>query len=539
MKKNKSLQKISISLVLFITVGISLGLYYGLDNPNVLLYAIPLDVSSEGIKKILDETEEQCYQDVLIKDSLQWTFKVTLSCYHIDELKKLDVEITKLGKVTDQVPLPNKQFIELPSYQPQCPKAYSSGGISISHCNYISEMENPMLLMPSFISHIPTSSAQKTLDELNKYGQKFYECRGSNWVIASYSATCHGYGALNHQALATVKAYHKPYLLSQYDVLQKLVSIEKKIDDLNKLLDDGSITCNIKSTTVVDYSDGTVERFESKTIQSAIYSLNVKPQSDNDSLKISSKDVKRLTVMPSILCESLPAPVSISKSNLTFTVEAQNSSGDNLLVFRDIGESKLIKINSSDEYEIMRLEIPINSILEKLDFGEYNSSVTLGISGTIQMNFEGLQESNIVIQNKALETKIDSKITKQGLVETKLFENPEIIESSAFYLENSFIEDDWEFAVDKSAFYLENSFIEDEEFAVDKSPTVSLSGSGSVQNTTSPTEAITQFFNYLLSGDFEKLNDEKFLTIYLMILIFIVIGILLKRNGRQYILLTK
>ena len=57
MRKKYSKQKIGI--MLFLTVGISLGLYYGLDNPNVLSYAIPLDVSSDGIKKILDETHRQ------------------------------------------------------------------------------------------------------------------------------------------------------------------------------------------------------------------------------------------------------------------------------------------------------------------------------------------------------------------------------------------------------------------------------------------------------------------------------------------------
>ncbi len=48
MRKKYSLQK--ISLVLFLTVGISLGLYYGLDNPNVLSYAVPLDFSSVGLE---------------------------------------------------------------------------------------------------------------------------------------------------------------------------------------------------------------------------------------------------------------------------------------------------------------------------------------------------------------------------------------------------------------------------------------------------------------------------------------------------------
>ena len=61
MRKKYSSQK--IGLVLFLTVGISLGLYYGLDNPNVLSYAVPLDVSSEGVEEliVLHSTLDSCF----------------------------------------------------------------------------------------------------------------------------------------------------------------------------------------------------------------------------------------------------------------------------------------------------------------------------------------------------------------------------------------------------------------------------------------------------------------------------------------------
>ena len=75
------------------------------------------------------------------------------------------------------------------------------------------------------------------------------------------------YKALNHQAGNSVMNNQKPYVVNQLPIMNLLLSIEKKYDDLNKLLDDGSITCDIKSTTIVDFQDGTVERFESKVIQ--------------------------------------------------------------------------------------------------------------------------------------------------------------------------------------------------------------------------------------------------------------------------------
>ena len=523
MRKKYSKQKIGI--MLFLTVGISLGLYYGLDNPNVLSYAIPLDVSSDGIKKILDETEERCYKDVSIRG--QKSFTTTLSCYHIDELKKLNIGITPLclercqndsSIQTDQVPLPNKQFIELPSYQPQCPIIQSIRTADVSQCNSIASMEAGRLLMPSFISHIYTSSAQEALVELNQYGSKFFSCRSVDWVGSTYTATCHGYGAFNHQALATVQTFQKPYILSQLDILEKLISIEKKNDDLNKLLDSGSVTCDIKSTTVVDYSDGTVERFGSSVIKSAIFSLDVEPSDDNTTMKVNDKKVKDFTIIPSIYCESLPAPVSISGSNLTFNVNAQNSDGDSLLVFSDSSESKLIEISSPEEYEIMRLNLPVNSILERLNFGSYSSDIVIDVSGNIPMEFAKLQKSEIIIPENSLITTINSEVSKKEIVKTEIYEEPIIQPTEpVFYLENSLIEDDW-------------------GFAVETSPTVALAGTKVVQGTTSPTEAITQFFDYLLSGDFEKLNDEKFITIYLMIVIFIVIALLVRKYTRKMLI---
>ncbi len=513
MKRKYSVQK--IGLVLFLTVGISLGLYYGLDNPNVLSYAVPLDVSSEGVEELIEEyeTSDSCYQKINIRYEGK-NVMTTLTCSDRNELEKIDgVKISDMGEKFSETPM-YWEKIQVPSLQPSCPIIQSIRTADVSKCNWIPEQEgvydNNMVV--DYLIQTTVNNPSDVIGDLQE------DISYRDKLTRDYNSA--SYKPYNAQAGNAVRTNQYPFVENQLSIMNLLLSIEKKYDDLNKLLDDGSITCDIKSTTIVDFQDGTVERFESKVIQSAIYSLSVEKKSDDDSLKISDKDVKRFTVMPSILCESLPAPVSISESNLTFTVEAQNSDGDELLVFRDGGESKLIQINSPDEYEIMRLVLPVNSILEKLNSGEYDSKITVGISGSIPMNFEGLQKSEIIISNEALETQIDSKIIKQGFIETKAFEKPEVESEPIFYLENSFIEDDW-------------------GFAVEKSPTVSLAGGNVVQDTTSPTDALIQFFDYLLSGDFEKLNDEKFLTIYLMIVIFIVIALLLRRDGRQYILLKK
>jgi hypothetical protein len=514
MRKKYSAQK--IGLVLFLTVGISLGLYYGLDNPNVLSYAVPLDVSSEGVEELIEEyeTSDSCYQKINIRYDKN-NVMTTLTCSDRNELEKIDgVKISNLGEKFSETPNITEK-IQVPSLQPSCPVIQSIRTADVSQCNYIASEERNLgnNMVVDYLLQTTINDPSDIIEDLQE--------DISNRDKYSRDYNSRSYKALNHQAGNTVNSNQKPYVVNQLPIMNLLLSVEKKYDDLNKLLDDGSITCDIKSTTIVDFQDGTVERFESKVIQSAIYSLELDSTSDDNAVKIGDKQVKNLRVIPSIMCESLPAPLSIEKSNLTFNVSAENSEGDTKLVFSDGGESKLIQINSPDEYELMRLELPPSTIIDRVNSGNYDSMITIDVSGNIPINFEGLQKSEIVIPSDTLKTEIQSSISKKSAIPIQEVIEPEVIASEPiFYLENSFIEDDW-------------------GFAVEKSPTVSLAGGNVVQDTTSPTDALIQFFDYLLSGDFEKLNDEKFLTIYLMIVIFIVIALLFRRDGRQYILLKK
>lgn len=514
MRKKYSPQK--IGLVLFLTVGISLGLYYGLGNPNVLSYAVPLDVSSEGVEELIEEyeTSDSCYQKINIRYDKNNVI-TTLTCSDRNELEKIDgVKISNVGEKFSETPNIAEK-IQVPSLQPSCPVIQSIRTADVSQCNYIASEEgvqgNNMVV--DYLLQTTINDPSDIIEDLQE------DISNRDQYSRDYNSR--SYKALNHQAGNTVNSNQKPYVANQLPIMNLLLSVEKKYDDLNKLLDDGSITCDIKSTTIVDFQDGTVERFESKVIQSAIYSLELDSTSDDNAVKIGDKQVRNFRVIPSIMCESLPAPLSIEKSNLTFNVSAENSEGDTKLVFSEGGESKLIQINSPDEYELMRLELPPSTILDRVNSGNYDSMITIDVSGNIPINFEGLQKSEIVIPSDTLKTEIQSSISKKSAIPIQQVIEPEVIASEPiFYLENSFIEDDW-------------------GFAVEKSPTVSLAGGNVVQDTTSPTDALIQFFDYLLSGDFEKLNDEKFLTIYLMIVIFIVIALLLRRDGRQYILLKK
>ena len=149
MKNKVSRTKIGFFFVFIF--GVSFYLFASLEESNVMAFLIPLDVSEEKVQEEIDTIEENCYQDVSIRTS-EKSFTTTLSCYHIDELKKLGVSVTSLSLPTEDVPLPDKQFIELPSYQPQCPIIQSIRTADVSQCNFISNVESGRLLMPARVN---------------------------------------------------------------------------------------------------------------------------------------------------------------------------------------------------------------------------------------------------------------------------------------------------------------------------------------------------------------------------------------------------
>ena len=500
--------------------GVSLYLFVSLEESNVMAFLLPLDVSKEKVQDEIDNIGERCYQDVSIRG--QKSFTTTLSCYHIDELKKLNIGITPLclercqndsSIQTDQVPLPNKQFIELPSYQPQCPIIQSNKNADVSQCNFIANVEVGRLLMPSFISHIYTSSAQETLDELNKYGSEFFSCRSVDWVGSTYSASCHGYGALNHQALATVKTFHKPYILSQLDILEKLVEIDKKKENLINLIQNGGIYCDVTAQTAITYSDDTQSFFNSKKVNVGLQSLDLADFIGDEQNYISQdgKTINVFDITPSIKCNDLVAPFTINPSELTFAVTSTNASGDIYETFSTNMPSASVKVVSNEDTPIVTFNLPANYVLSNAENGKYQSEQTIYIGGTLELSFEGISQKNKIELPLQSPDMNDLRVS----IDTEISKNRDVTGMSPMTISKL-----GDTEIDPSMYDSWNAFA-----------TSSLAETEAL-----PLDVINEFTTILFTGDFEKLNNSKFNTIYIVIFLLIIMGIVATRRARTVLI---
>lgn len=504
------ISRTKIGFFLVFIFGVSFYLFASLEESNVMSFLIPMDITEEKIQDEIDMIDERCYQDVSIRS--QKSFTTTLSCYHIDELKNLGVSITPLSMPTTDIPLPDKQFIELPSYQPQCPVIQSNRNADITHCNFINEVEAGRLLMPDFISHIATSSAQESLDELNDYGQKYYSCRGAEWVTASYNAQCHGYGALNHHALSIIQNYHKPYLLSQYDVMLKLVDIDEKREKLIHLIQYGGMYCDVSAQTILTYMDDTQSFFNSKTIGIGLQRLDIADFTGDSENYIShdGKTIINFDITPSIQCNDLPAPFTVNPSELTFAVTSTNQNGDIYETFSDKSAIQNVKVVTDRSTPIVTFNLPANYVLSNAENGIYDSEQTIYIGGTLELSFEGIsQKSKIALPVQSpdendLRVSIDTKVSKNRDV---MGMKPMTISNIASDVMDSSMYDSWK----------------------------AFASSDQSQTDAQPLDVINEFTTILFTGEYDKLNNSKFNTIYIVIFLLIVMGIVLTRTGRQVV----
>ena len=506
------ISRTKIGFFLVFIFGVSFYLFASLEESNVMAFLIPLDVSEEKVQEEIDTIEENCYQDVSIRTS-EKSFTTTLSCYNIDELKKLGVSVTSLSLTTEDVPLPDKQFIELPSYQPQCPIIESTRTADVSQCNFISNVESGRLLMPNFISHIPTSSAQESLDELNDYGKEYYGCRDADWVTTGYSATCHGYGALNHQALATVKGYHKPYLLSQLVILEKLVEIEEKKENLLNLIMYGGIYCDVSGQTVLTYSDDTQSFFNSKKISVGLQRLDLADFIGDEQNYISheGKTIKSFDVTPSIKCNDLVAPFTINPSELTFAVTSTNANGDIYETFSDKSSSASVKVVTNEDTPIVTFNLPANYVLSNAENGKYQSEQTIYIGGTLELSFEGIsQKSKIELPIQSPDMN-DLRVS----IDTEISKNRDVVGMSPMTISKL-----GDTEIDPSMYDSWNAF----------------ASSGQAETEALPLDVINDFTTILFTGEYDKLNNSKFNTIYIVIFLLVIMGIVATRRARTVLI---
>ena len=212
---------------------------------------------------------------------------------------------------------------------------------------------------------------------------------------------------------------------------------------------------------------------------------------------------------------------NVRSSDLTFTLKSDR------IISPIISENAKIegfKLTQNEKYDLITFEIKSDIILEAMDSGEYSTELYFNVYGNVLLETPYLESLiDFQIPKDSMKKTVNSDISKtsKGLAPViKQVEKVEVIQPEP---------------VEDADFYIETSFIDNyERYTV--SPTVSLAGVNEVDGTTSPTEAISEFSEVVTSGEYDRLNDQRFTTIYLMAFLFVLIALLIRKQTRKVIL---
>jgi hypothetical protein len=306
----------------------------------------------------------------------------------------------------------------------------------------------------------------------------------------------------------------------------------KIINDEGKYTPHIPLSCDIKSNITTYSLDGKSNTISGDTVN-YFQALDI---GSSKKLKIGDDEVYKVRVTPTISCDKLPSETDVEirdfgtvggtitnvrSSDLTFTLKSDR------IISPIISENAKIegfKLTQNEKFDLITFEIKSDTILEAMDSGEYSTELYFNVYG------------NVLLETPYLESLIDFQIPKDSMKKTvnsdisktsrelapviKQVEKVEVIQPEP-------VEDD--------DFYIETSFIDNyERYTV--SPTVSLAGVNEVDGTTSPTEAISEFSEVVTSGEYDRLNDQRFTTIYLMAFLFVLIALLIRKQTRKVIL---
>ena len=306
----------------------------------------------------------------------------------------------------------------------------------------------------------------------------------------------------------------------------------KIINDEGKYTPHIPLSCDIKSNITVYSLDGKSNTISGDTVN-YFQALDI---GSSKKLKIGDDEVYKVRVTPIISCDKLPSETDVEirdfgtvggtitnvrSSDLTFTLKSDR------IISPIISENAKIegfKLTQNEKYDLITFEIKSDTILEAMDSGEYSTELYFNVYGNVLLETPYLESLiDFQIPKDSMKKTVNSDISKtsKGLAPViKQVEKVEVIQPEP---------------VEDADFYIETSFIDNyERYTV--SPTVSLAGVNEVDGTTSPTEAISEFSEVVTSGEYDRLNDQRFTTIYLMAFLFVLIALLIRKQTRKVIL---
>ena len=364
---------LKIGFIVILTVGVSVGLYYGFNDVNQLSYTLSLATDVE-VSELKTEIQSQ------------------------------ESELTKLEK----------------------------------------ELE----------------TAKQNIPEVIPFGQGQYAI-GSGYNLwdsrcETPRKTSGGCGALGGDYFKKVEENRQRYIDTVVTPLESKInnltaSLEKNESELS--VKDRELYCGITSKIIIFNLDGTRTESSSSIIES-IQPLSL--PTDDASLKRGDIGVKKIRLIPTIQCESLPAPIKIQNSDLKLVIKSDRTISP---ISTQDARVKSFELNSSSDYELVIFEIEANSFLKQVDFGNYQSEFYLSVYGSIGVDFEGLDvDGKIVIDRDELVTTLKSEISKSDgireIAKVVVIEPEPVFTAQEFGLpETSFVPEyyetpDWSFVND-------------------------------------------------------------------------------------------
>ena len=339
-----------------------------------------------------------------------------------------------------------------------------------------------------------TALTQKQCDERRNEGQRgtYYGCDGGEYQ---------SYYNSNRDQFEKLSKEQSGY---QGQINSLTETLTNKKTELS--IKDEELTCNIISKIVLFNLDGTKTESSSSIIE-PIQALSVSPS--DASLKIGDIGVKKMRLIPTIQCESLPAPIKIQSSDLKLVIKSDRTISP---ISTQDARVKSFELNSSSDYELVIFEVGSNSLLKEVDFGNYQSEFYLSVYGSIGVDFEGLDvmDSKIVIDRDELVTTLKTEISKSD--EIREVAKVVVIEPEPVFTEQ-------EFGLPDDDFYIQTSFVPEEKYYEDWS---------FLENTVDDVVIQQEPLN--------NVNDQRFTVIVLLGFLFVLIALLVRKYTRKMLI---
>ena len=338
--------------------------------------------------------------------------------------------------------------------------------------------------------------AKQNIPEVVPFGQGQYAKEGGNWdsrcESPSSSICSGGCGALGGYYFKRQQENQQSYIRNNVQTIENQISSVKG-GAVN------SVSCLVRASSFIVDTDGNQRETKSA------FSIISDPVATYNFFDVNSgKETERFIVIPYIKCKT-DQTLFIKPSEFGFYVESQNSQAQKIETFNGRGQSNLVTIEPANllglktgdyslEYPMMTFEIPVKYILQYLDAGEYTSYQEIQVEADLDMYVKDQED-------KILRLEIPRKIGQgediRTWFEVKVNKEVDATKQSADCgtgLKRN----------DNGICVLDN----------DRNGSNGTTRTGEDVQTVPPTNIVTEFFDYLFTGQYDQLGNVKFFPYY-------------------------